>query len=537
MMALRKMLPFALGAAALISMARANAQSPFTIQRPPEDATVREKVRVQIPRSSIKDGGFVAFYIDDKFFVALAPKTEGPEAGKPFTFIWDTKEAGISDGQHSIKAILYEPAEGANKVAVSEKSVSEVKVTVANKIKDGPKSLMLRYKYNNGANLTYNRDSKSIIVGGISPNGMTTSDETLSSIKSKFLLGIEDSRPSEDVALVRNKMTALSVLAGTQETNVDPAQLAGSMFQELNAQGKVLYETGGQDLGGMTSAEGQPILTTLELPLLPLQRITVGSKWITPAERLDIPGLTPQMQPRVPLSNRFEGLEWEGGFKTAKIHQEVTAKLPAITFGAIEVTSPDVKYERDIYVAYTSGTLVKTTRTITISGKTLSDAGAPPDSGMSGGGGGVGSIMGSGMSSSMPGALGGRGGSMGMMGSRGGSMGSMMGAPPGAMSGRGGGSMGGGMANGMVGGAYPPPGSGLPGGRGGGSMGGMMGRGDGDSGGSMRPPLGGIMGSGMSGGRMGGGNAGGGDPMRPITLKSIAETEFQAANGGQTASR
>ncbi len=547
-MALRKMLPIALSASALFLMARADAQSPFTILRPPDDATVREKVRVEIPRKSIKDGGFVAFYIDDKFYIALSPKTEGDSEIKPFTFIWDTKEAGISDGQHSVKAILYEPAEGANKVAVTEKSVSEVKVIVANKIKDGPKSLTLRYKYRNGANLTYNRDSKSLIVGGISPNGMTTSDEILSSIKSKFLLGIEDSRPAEDVALVRNKMTSLSVLAGTQESTIDPAQLAGSMFQELNAQGKVLYETGGQDLGGMTSAEGQPILTTLELPLLPLQRITVGSTWVTPAERLDIPGLPPQMQPRVPLQNKFMGLEWEGGFKTAKIHQEVEAKLPAITFGAIEVTSPNVKYERDIYVAYTSGTLVKTTRTITISGKTLSDAGAPPESGMSGGGGGMaagGAMMGA------PG-----GGSMGRMGSApGGSMGRMGGPPPGMMGGASMGRMGsppgagGGGAAGSMYGGYSRPGSGggmsggggagsgsmgRMGGAGGGSMGRMGGRngkGDGDSGMSMGMPgrSGGVMGSGMGmPNRGGGGGNTGGDPMRPITLKSIAETEFQS---------
>lgn len=535
-MTLRKMLPIAFSAYAVLMMAKADAQSPFTIRRPPDGATAREKVRVEIPRGSIKEGGFVAFYIDDKFYVALSPQTDAASQNKPFTFIWDTKEAGISDGEHSIKAILYEPSAGTSgkNIAVDEKSISEVKVTIANKIKNGPRSLRLRYKYSNGANLTYNRDSKSLLVGGVSQNGMSTSDEVLSSIKSKFQLGVEDSRPSEDVALVRNKMTSLSVLAGQQETTIDPIQLAGSMFQELNAQGKVLYETGGQDLGGMTSAEGQPILTTLELPLLPLQSITVGSTWVTPAERLDIPGLPPGMQPRASLKNKFEGLEWEGGFKTAKVHQEATSKLEMITFGAIEVTAPEVKYERDIYVAYTSGTLVKTTRTITITGKTLSTAGAPSDSGMSGGGGGGGSMMG------MPPGMGGRGG--GSMGGRGaGSMGS---APQ--MGGRGAGSMGAGMMGG-----YPPPGMGgrgapQMGGRGGGSMGGRgggsMGGGK-DGGGGMMPGRGaGSMGGQMGMGRQNmGGNMGSGvsqaDPMRPITLKSIAETEFQSASGGQTASR
>jgi len=45
----------------------------------------------------------------------------------------------------------------------------------------------------------------------------------------------------------------------------------------------------------------------------------------------------------------------------------------------------------------------------------------------------------------------------------------------------------------------------------------------------------------MGGGRNIGGSLGGGvnqtDALRPITLKSIAETQFQSAAGGQTASR
>jgi hypothetical protein len=277
-----KMFSFAAGACAIFLATYADAQSPFTIRRPPDGATVREKVRVDIPT-----GGFVAFYIDDKFHVALPPKTDAKQ--KMFTFLWDTKESGASEGEHSIKAVLYEPAAGTGNLAVNEKSISEVKLTVANKIKDGPRSLTLRYKYRDGANLVYNRDTKSLVVGGVSPNGMTTSDQVLSSTKSKFQLGVEDARPVEDVALVRNKMTSLSVLTDNQETNIDPVLLSGSMFQELTSRGKVVYETGGQDLGGMT-AEGQPISTTLQLPLLPSQRITVGKEWTADVpERLDVP--------------------------------------------------------------------------------------------------------------------------------------------------------------------------------------------------------------------------------------------------------
>ena len=91
-MTIRKVAPLTLGVLALYSFQNANAQAPFTIRRPSDGSTVREKVKVEIPRSSIKLGSFVAFYIDDKFLVAVAPPEGQAEGfGKPFTFYWDTK--------------------------------------------------------------------------------------------------------------------------------------------------------------------------------------------------------------------------------------------------------------------------------------------------------------------------------------------------------------------------------------------------------------------------------------------------------------
>ena len=70
----------ALGSTAPLSL-RAHAQgAPFTIRRPPDGSTVREAVRVQIPRSSIGEKSFVVMYIDGKFDVALDPQ-RAPDAG------------------------------------------------------------------------------------------------------------------------------------------------------------------------------------------------------------------------------------------------------------------------------------------------------------------------------------------------------------------------------------------------------------------------------------------------------------------------
>src|SRR6476620_11498816 len=95
------------------SLSPAHAQAPFTIRRPKDGTTVREKLRVEIPRASIHAGGFVALYVDDNFAIALPPEEqEEGAADKPFTYVWDTKGTGVTDGEHTLRAVLYEPSAG-----------------------------------------------------------------------------------------------------------------------------------------------------------------------------------------------------------------------------------------------------------------------------------------------------------------------------------------------------------------------------------------------------------------------------------------
>ena len=82
-------------------------QTPFTIRRLTDNTTVREKVKIQIPRESIGKDSYVVFFLDDKFHLALSPDPNEEENSQFFTFIWDTKGSGVSDGPHSIRAVLY----------------------------------------------------------------------------------------------------------------------------------------------------------------------------------------------------------------------------------------------------------------------------------------------------------------------------------------------------------------------------------------------------------------------------------------------
>jgi hypothetical protein len=472
----------------------------------------------------------VAFYLDPNnadggtFMLGMSPQSSEEDNGQPFTYVWDTKETKVSDGEHSIKAILYEPAGGAT-VAVSEKATTEVHVTVENKIQPGPDvptSFLLRYKYREGEQLEYSRFGKSVIVGHDSAMGGVRSDVEMMSAKSKLLFSVEDVRFDHDaqatLALVRNKLTQLSILNGGQEYTLEPTALSNSMYQELLPEGRVHYETGATTGLAEFTAQGLPVNNTLELPLMPTLRVSVGDNWDTPGQRLDIPGLPPILQPVVTLKNKLVDLEYQGGYPCVKIHQSFSGTLggvmskgqKSLPFGGMLITSPALTFDRDIYVAYNSGTLVRTGRTLIIKGRTTANMGDTP------GGQGMGS-------GGRPGGMSpGSGGKMG-----GGMMPPGSGGRPGGMGPGSGGKMGGGM--------MPPGSGGRPGGMGPGSGGGMRPPG---SGGGMRPPgMPGGMGPGSGGGMgmrpggMGGGGGGAEEVDHPITIRSTTDTDLLTQSG------
>ena len=475
-MAIRFKFLLAVGITALFAGSSAFAQAPFTIRRPPDGSTVREKVRVEIPRASIREGGFVAIYLDDKFDVALAPDAD---TTKPFTYVWDTKAEKkdadgkptfVADGEHTIRAVLFEPSsQGSDSVA--ETASSEVKLNLANKIKNGPTSLLLRYKFHEGDNLDYARDSRAIVIGGESSAGQGTGDIDLNASHSKLFIGVDDVRPAEDVNLVRNKLTALSVLFAEREVTLDRDQLTGSTYQELDSRGRVLYANpiGVSLVQGDFIALGIGIDTTLELPTLPITPVTVGQTWRVPGQSLELPGYPAFAQPRVIMENKFEGLEWEAGYQTAKIRQSYTKEGMAkeIRFGSIKISNPKITVDKLIYIGYKSGKLVKTSRTMTIAGRTSDPL--PTNTQITGGG-------------NAPGNNGGRPG----------------GPPPGSPDGGGGGASGG-----RLGGRAGR----VPGGRPGGPPGNRGNRGGGFNG--------------------NGGNNGNQEADRAITIRVVTDTELQ----------
>ena len=518
--------------------------APFTIRFPPDGATVREKVAVKIPLASIPKGGYVAFYVNDQFRVALAPTEKEQEDAKPgalYTYVWDTKvpmrvkgkaqEQVPQDGEYTITAKLYVPG-SERENGTSLKDTSSVTVKLANQITEDPGPLLLRYRYVDGSERTYDRKGVAAVVAGLSQGMKGTGDIEFGAETSELVLAVHDVYPNNH-AIVRNMLQKLTVRQNGQETTYPTSMLPRALFQEVTPSGQVVYQNENVTFNQFENL-GVPISPTLELPPLPEQAVRVGDTWRTQNVRIDIPGVGPDKEPVVSAETKLVGLEWEGGYPTAKIVQTYDSAKQGgfnekvIQFGPYIVESPQIKFERTIYFAYRSGTLVRIDRKLEVTGKTEQGAstgatiggmgyqGAPPPGMMMGG------------SSMPPGLMGGSGMPPGMM------SGSMM--PPGMMGGSG-------MPPGMMGGSMMPPGMGsgamMPGGvrgqqRRGTRSGGMMIPGMGSGvpyGGSsgyspmgMRPGAG----TGYTGAAMGGTTG----PVQ-ITLKSTTTTELEPGGKGK----
>jgi len=505
-------------------IAKAQNTSSFTIRRPPDGAVVREKVKIQIPLSAIPEGGYVTIYIDGQFRGAMpVPDADREEiqaaAAKTnsqafFTYLWDTKEPVRAkgntvatvppDGAHEIKAMLYGPKPGSTSKGTSLLETSSVKVNVANQLEsDNVGELKLNYKFVTGDSRDYKQTGSQIIVAGLSANKGGIDDQETASYNTDLAIGVEDQYPTGN-AMIRNKMRRLEVRQQGNLSVFPSEQLPGALYQEIEPNGKVIYQNNNSTSFDQFAQAGIPIAATLQLPALPLSPVKVGDTWTTSDVSLEIPGTPESAQPKVSVNSKLVGIEWEGGYPTAHIHQTYDSsksggfKAKEVRFGTTTVLNPSIKLETDIFVAYRSGTLVKVSRSLVVSGKDAgavnditSGGGAPGMSGAGMGGPSMSMSSGAGGNGSMPSGGGKRGGGM--------SMGMMGGSPQGSSQGM---YSGGGPSRGKDGNM---PGMGMSMGRmGSGAPSGMTG--------------GGIRGS------FGGGSTGSGSSQ--ITLKSVVTTEL-----------
>ncbi len=539
---------FGLSAGARASM-QDSAPQPVIVT-PADGATVREKVRIEIPRNVVEfksgsgvDEGFVAIYVDSQFKAALAPpplpevevteegaKPAPPQKPEPIVYHWDTKEviddlrltpdqATTKDGPHVLEVRSYSK----DGMQVGR---TQITVNVANKI-DVPRDHPVRLVYrgrdgdlwydHHTVDLTAQPGDIRLASAGSNPFTRLVHKET-----SKYLLSIEDTMPAFNRSSVRERREPqIEIVTNNQKQNVNLD--SSSVYYTLTSTGKV------EPSGVMKRTKREPFINILELPG---RTVRLNEPPFETRVRVHLGTYIPTILTVDDARATLEGMEWEGGHEAVKIKVTYTSgdyKLSILDHGIQEAPFTLKDGTSTIWFAEKVGRIVRADHKINGVMKVSTSQVNPNAGGLGGGGFGDGALGGTGGTGMGPGMMPGMTGPPGMMG-RGGAAGGT-GGTGGRMSGPGGNPYGGGPAGaggaggsggtgggaGGAGGARGAPGRGSIGsyGRPGGNT-----RGRGGFGGGGAPGIPGY--GGIAGGATGGGAPGipgfggpGGDPGIP----------------------
>ncbi len=340
--------------------------TPFSILRPADGAIVRERVRIEVPRASIPQGGYVAIYIDGRFQTSLAPRQDDKEPR--LRYIWDTKvplvdpstqkSEPIADGEHTITAVLYDP----DGRAVDQ---SEVRVQVANQegINLPAIGTRLQYRFRLGENVNYKqRDEVILLAGqtGAEITGGVTGEQVAYEANTFFNLFAYDIRG--DTFIIRQRANKQEVLAYNQPVYTLGEEMFRAVLQFVTPLGNVVYQN-------VDTANDPYVFRVMPLPVLPELRVKVGDTWSSQA-RILLPGMPVERARRVVAQNRIEGVEWEGGYPTVKIRQTYEGTLSGtLEFSNYVLENPKIKLDRTIWFAFNAGRLVRSESTIDIEGQ------------------------------------------------------------------------------------------------------------------------------------------------------------------------
>lgn len=496
----------------------AAAQAPFTIVRPLDQARVRETVRVQIPKNSVPEGGFVGIFLNGKFIEA----TTLPVVGQFLEYRLDTKARRIPDGTHKLELVLY--SEGGGTPRIVDRSSVEILVQNSASVPVPEEGFLLRYRFRIGQEQVFRisqRVSTSVITAAQARAGGRPAELPLDEESFRMLYAIDNVYPNGD-ALLRFQALPEPGKDFAFLTTLQKPEGRRFMDFEMHPLYMRITNTGMEVWGAVpryVPLEGTPgelsrtdLFAVFPLPTLPARRVRPGDAWQTRflLGDLDLENLLEieSLTERIPARGELIGVEWEGGFPCAKIRHTITegtrpprrfagqagqgAGLPGgqPAGGADDRTQgmggERVQLEETVWFALDTGRVVRVERDLTID--TRIETQVPQGFGGTGGGGMFGGPAG--MGGGVPGAP---GGVMppGLPGAPGGMM------PPGRPGGRGAGAPGTSRSvtavppsatllrqfggQGIPGGFLPPGGpGGMPpgfqGGRfGGGVMGGRMG--------------------------------------------------------------
>jgi len=340
--------------------------TPFNILRPVDGAIVRERVRIEVPRASIPQGGFIGIYINGRFQTSLAPRADDKEPR--LRYIWDTKVPivdpatgtgePVQDGEHTITVVLYNPDGRAIDRA-------EVRVQVANQ--EGiilPNiGTRLQYRFRLGENVNYKQRDEVILLAGQTGTEITggvTGEQVAYQADTFFNLFAYDIRGNNFI--IRQRANKQQVLAYNQPIYTLGEEMFRAVLQFVTPVGNVVYQN-------VDTTNDPYVFRVMVLPVLPELRVKPGDTWTSFAPIL-LPGMPVERARKVLAQSKLEGVEWEGGYPTVKIRQTYEGTLSGtLEFSNYILQNPKVKLDRTLWFAFNAGRLVRSETTVEIEGR------------------------------------------------------------------------------------------------------------------------------------------------------------------------
>ncbi|MCW5936797.1 MAG: hypothetical protein KIT11_05775 [Fimbriimonadaceae bacterium] len=324
----------------LAAAAGSLAQGTFTIRRPLENSTVREVIKIRVPKTGIPEGGYIGVYVDDlsdgkresKFLEAAMPALDGGD----YVYDLDSQARGLTDGPWRIELVLFRDANG--KPQVIDRSSVDVVVDNHKSIKVPAQGLTLRYKFAPGTNRTYKftvTQSTAMVSQAQARLGSRAAGTIEQQQEFRINYGIDQSYLSGTEGLVRiqgladkGKDYATVILPGQQSATKLPDYRLTPVYMRITNTGREVFSSIPAYFGieGQSASVGGMEYTMIApLPVLPSKPVKPGDVWqgtyLFTAEDLrsqDI-HMKEKITRNVPARGTFQEVVWYQGLPCAKL--------------------------------------------------------------------------------------------------------------------------------------------------------------------------------------------------------------------------
>ena len=408
------------------------AQVPFQVTSPANGASVRETVRMQIPRSSLGDAKYLTLTIDGAFRAGIdipaynkdkVIRTNAVEGAERYVnLLWNTKaiskdpkvaedQRAVQDGPHIIEIGAY----NASGRRMASKTLT-LNVNNKGQLPSPASGILLSYairvgertKYHQKTEVEYIADPQSAPTAqgttrffngvpgagqggfGGAPQGFGGGPQGFGGPPQGFGGGpnggggYAPQQPTGPIVLPVQNVTA------NYERTVEDRSGATYLLRDKVLDGVIASGNGAYDrLENVYNFKSRyrsvrpsgyveefaPASATkpgayIALPIIDLSgsRRRVGDQWSVKAPVL-LEWATLNKPDMVDTQNRLEALEWQNGYQTARILQTFNGKADIPLFGGVgTMKSADVKMTRTIWFAYRSQRVIRTETQVDVSG-------------------------------------------------------------------------------------------------------------------------------------------------------------------------